>query len=292
MAVLAVAAAWSAEAPGQPAGVAASAPLKAPAKAMLAAADGPAWSALTPAQQAALAPLRRDWPGIDAPRKQKWLDIAARFPSMPEAERERVQARMTEWARMSPAERGQVRLQFQEARQIPAQERQARWDAYLALPVEERAALARRSSSIPKVDDAKANRNALAVLPNQKVNVVNAPSKPAAPQVVGPTVVQAKPGASTTLISKTPTPPVHDAPGEPKISVPGEQVNRATLLPQAAPPRPAAPAPAPAVPAAAITAPVGVAPAAPSVAGPAPQAPSVGRPDEIPHNIPPEAGGR
>ena len=79
---------------------------------------------------------------IDAPRKQKWLEIAARFPSMPPEERQRIQERMTEWARMTPEERGRARLQFQEARQISPQERQARWDAYLALPAEERRALA------------------------------------------------------------------------------------------------------------------------------------------------------
>src|SRR5574337_684476 len=154
----------------------------------------------------------------------------------------------------------QARLQFQEVRQIPAEERQARWDAYMALPAEERAALARRSRSIPKAAAASATRGTLTVLPNQKVNVVNAPSKPVTPKVVGPTIVQAKPGASTTLISKTPTPPAHEAAGEPKISVPGVQVNRATLLPN---PAPAVPPRPPAAPAAQVAASAPIPDAAP-----------------------------
>ena len=41
--------------------------------------DGVRWQTLTAQQREALAPLEKDWPGIDAPRKQKWLALAARF---------------------------------------------------------------------------------------------------------------------------------------------------------------------------------------------------------------------
>lgn len=228
-----------------------------------AAAEGPAWSALSPLQQWALRPLQGDWPGIDAAGKQKWLEIAARFPSMRPDERELVQQRMTEWARLSPAQRGQVRLQFQEARRIPPEQRQARWDAYLALPPEERAALAKKSRSVPPAP----NPAAAAVLPNQKVNVVNAPSKPANPKPVAPTVVQARPGATTTLISKTPAPPLHEKAGEPKIAVPPERVDRTTLLPK--------PEPAEARPRSAPAAAPPAKPATDPAAAPAAEVPSV-----------------
>jgi hypothetical protein len=52
------------------------------------------WSQLTPAQQRILAPLKDDWPNIEAPRRQKWLDIARRYPTMPPQKQERLQARM------------------------------------------------------------------------------------------------------------------------------------------------------------------------------------------------------
>jgi hypothetical protein len=210
-------------------------------------AGGPAWSTLTPAQQSALAPLKRDWQGIDALRKQKWLEIAARFPSMPADERQRVQDRMTEWARMTPEERGRARLQFQEVRQISPQDRQARWDAYLALPVEERRALAKSASTVPPARAGKAGsptaigQAATTTAPTQKSNVVDAPAKQAAPKSVAPTMVQARPGATTTLITKTATPPEHAKVGEPKIAASQDVVNRSTLLPQAGPQRAANP---------------------------------------------------
>jgi hypothetical protein len=188
---------------------------------------GPSWAALTPPQKAALAPLERDWPQIDAARKQKWLEIAARLPGMPPEERQRIQQRMSEWSRMTPEERGRARLQFQEARQISPQERQARWDAYLALPAEERRALAISATTVPKVKP-----KAAAAAPAQKNTSAGAPAAAAAPTTVAPTLVQAKPGASTTLISKPATPPAHAQAGKPKIAAGSGAVDRSTLLPQ------------------------------------------------------------
>jgi Protein of unknown function (DUF3106) len=188
---------------------------------------GPPWSALTPAQKTALAPLERDWPQIDAVRKQKWLEIAARLPGMPSEERQRIQQRMTEWSRMTPDERGRARLQFQEARQISPQERQARWDAYLALPAEERRALAVSTTTVPKVKP-----KAAAAVPAQKNTGAGTPEASPPPKPVAPTLVQAKPGASTTLISKTATPPAHAQAGKPKIAAGTGAVDRSTLLPQ------------------------------------------------------------
>jgi hypothetical protein len=202
-------------------------------------AGGPPWTSLTPAQQSALAPLKRDWQGIDATRKQKWLEIAARFPSMPADERQRVQDRMTEWARMTPDERGRARLQFQEVRQISPQNRQARWDAYLALPAEERRALAKSASTVPPAakggttaQGGKSQAN-MAEPQSQKVNVLTEPTRQSMPKAIAPTVVQAKPGASTTLISKTATPPPHAQVGQPKIAASQDVVDRRTMLPQA-----------------------------------------------------------
>lgn len=202
------------------------------------AADGPAWPSLTPAQQSALQPLKRDWPDIDAPRKQKWLEIAARMPSMSPDDRQRVQERMAEWARLSPEERGRARLQFQEARQLSPQQRQSRWDAYMALPAEERRALADSAKTVPRVNKGPSQEAVGAAAPAaRKSSVAGAP--PAAPKAVAPTLVQAKPGASTTLISNTATPPAHAQAGQPKIAASQDVVNRRTLLPQAGPQAPA-----------------------------------------------------
>ena len=107
---------------------------------------GPPWSTLSAQQRGLLAPLERDWGSIDATRKAKWLEVASRFPSMSAPERQRVQDRMADWARMTPSERGRARLTFQESKQLSPSEKQQRWDAYQALPDDRRRALAEAST--------------------------------------------------------------------------------------------------------------------------------------------------
>jgi hypothetical protein len=206
--------------------------------AALAAAGGPTWASLTPAQQQALAPLQKDWPQIEANRKQKWLEMSARFPGMPADERQRVQARMAEWARLTPTERANARLHFQEARQVPAEERQARWEAYQALPEEERRKLAQhaRPAAAPAASASARPRPAAASEPaGAKRPAGAAPLTAVAPRPVAPIVVQAKPGATTTtLTTKAPT-PSHSQPGTPKIAATPGYVDPTTLLPKRGP---------------------------------------------------------
>lgn len=163
----------------------------------------PSWASLTPEQQQALAPLKRDWSLIETNRKQKWLEVAARLPKMPADERARVQARMNEWAQMTPSERGRARQQFQEASQLSAEERQARWQAYQALPADEKHQLVQRAK------------------PGGKVPVAADP--------------KAKPGATTTTLTTRATPPPHHQPGLPKIAATPGSVDPATLLPKRGP---------------------------------------------------------
>jgi hypothetical protein len=120
------------------------------------------------AHQAALAPLKQHWAGIDAVRKAKWLVVAQRFPAMPQPERQRVQARMAEWAAMTPSERGRARQNFQELRKLPHEDRQALWEAYRALPDEQKRALAQRTRPVAKATEpasAASGKRAVAVNP-------------------------------------------------------------------------------------------------------------------------------
>jgi hypothetical protein len=189
---------------------------------------GPPWAALTSEQQTALAPLKRDWNSIDANRKEKWLELASRFAAMPETERQRVQERMTEWANLSPEERGRARLRYQEARSLKPQDRRERWDAYQTLPPEQRRALASRAQSTAPSGGAR-NDGSAAVA--GRGPGAAPPQDKAAVKAVAPAVVQAKPGASTTLISNAP-PAGKPGPEPPKsVAAPG-QVDRQTLLPQ------------------------------------------------------------
>jgi hypothetical protein len=222
----------------------------APPATMVPAATGPAWSNLSLEQRNALAPLQRDWATIDASQKRKWLEVAARFPGMPAEERARVQERMSDWARMTPQERGRARLRFQQAQRVAPGERQERWEAYQALPPAERRQFATKSQA-PAPDPA---RRTDVRPPQGKSNLVPNPAYAAPPKPVAPIVVQARPGASTTLMSRKPAPPPHQQTGMPKIVATPEFVDSATLLPQrgaqgAAIRAPAPPPPAPREPA-------------------------------------------
>lgn len=200
---------------------------------------GPTWDKLSSEQRTALLPLARDWARIDSVRKAKWLEVASRFPRMPVDEQQRVQARMTEWARLSPAERTTARMSFQETKQIPREEKQARWEAYQALAPEQRQALAdrRKPGTAERARTVGSGAPIAIDAAHPKQNLVPRAAASSAPLVkpVAPIVVQAKPGATTTLMTQTPSPPVHQQPGQPKIAARPTQVDRSTLLPKTGP---------------------------------------------------------
>jgi Protein of unknown function (DUF3106) len=196
---------------------------------------GPSWSSLSADQQRALAPLKRDWPTIDPDRKQKWLEVVSRFPTMPEAERQRVQGRMAEWAQLTPSQRTQARLQFQEARQLSPEDRQTKWQAYQALSEQERLELAERARPAVAKSGAKPGGEPRPPAPSDSKRNIVQPERSASTKAVTPTVVQAKPGATTTLMSSTAKPPAHHQPGLPKIAATEGFVNPSTLLPQRGP---------------------------------------------------------
>jgi len=245
--------------------------------------DGVRWSALTPPQREALAPLERDWPGIDAPRKQKWIALAGRFNTLSPEERARINARMVEWAKLTPAERGQARLRFEEARQLPVPDRSEAWRAYPAVPPEQRqqpAARAATAASAPRDAASKAAKSGRDSK-EAKFNVVPNPALAQPPRPVAPTMVQAAPGATTTVITRRPTPPPHQQSGMPKIATTPEFVNRSTLLPKrgpqaaavaSAPAVAARPSPAPATPLAGASRPARTVAATPAPPAPAPLA--------------------
>jgi hypothetical protein len=191
----------------------------------------PAWNSLTPSQQSALRPLESEWAGIDTPRRQKWIEVASRFDRMSPDERQRTQERMGEWARMSPKQRNEARANFQTARQLSPDERQQRWEAYRALPEQERKDLAAQSRA--KLVAAPERSRSTAPISGPKVNTVPNPLLDARkPKPVTPGITQAKPGATTTSIAVKPSPPLHQQTGLPKVAATPEFVDTTTLLPQ------------------------------------------------------------
>jgi len=198
------------------------------------AAEGAAWSKLTAAQKQVLAPLQRDWPGLDAQRREKWVEVASRFNTLPAEEQVRVKERMVEWARMTPAQRTRARLVFQEARQLPADERQARWQAYRSLSPEARQALAQQANPPARPAAGVARTEPQGTNPAAKRNLVQTGTAQP-PKAIAPTVVQARPGATTTPMATKATPPLHHQAGLPKIAATPTFVDQATLLPKRGP---------------------------------------------------------
>jgi hypothetical protein len=200
---------------------------------LVAVADNLDWKALTPAQRAVLSPLQREWSSIEPSRRAKWLEIANRFPTLAPAERQRIHARMAEWASLSPAQRGLARQQFQQSRQFS--DRQLHWDAYQALPEQTRKELAQRSRPVPargNAVEAKGTAGAPGSA-NRRTDANAGKAQPA--KAVTPTVVQAKPGATTTLLTRPAAPPLHQQPGLPKIAATPGFVDPSTLLPNRGP---------------------------------------------------------
>ena len=210
-----------------------------------AAEQGVRWQDLNAGQRTALKPLERDWGSINANQKQKWLEMAARFPTLQADEQARIQARMSEWTKLTAEQRSAARVNFQQAKQAAPQDRQAQWEAYQSLPAEERRKLAARaapssapgalSAANPKGERPARGDGSGRDAQQSKSNIVPNPAFAEPPKPVAPSVLQAQPGATTTLISKRPAPPPHQQTGLPKIAASPNFVDKATLLPQRGP---------------------------------------------------------
>ena len=203
--------------------------------------DGLPWHKLTSHQREALDPLKSEWSKLDAPRKHKWLEIADRFKTLSPTERSRISDRMTEWSRLTPTERGEVRLRYEEAKQLPINDRKARWRDYQKLSDEEKSRLAEQAASetaptaLRRAVGAGSGRRTATEPSAKKSNVVPNPALVRQPRPVTPTLLQAAPGATTHPITRPANPPAHQQTGMPKIATSPEFVNRSTLLPKRGP---------------------------------------------------------
>ncbi len=186
---------------GLPFGVAQASRTASPSKPVVKPVTKPLWADLTPAQQQALTPLAAKWDTLSEAQKRKWLALSRNFPKMSVEEQAKLHSRMTEWAALSPQQRTQARLNFGETKQLSADDKKAKWEAYQALPPDEKRKLAD--------DAAKPPPTAAAV-------------KPVAPQKLA-TV----PKAALRQEARTP-----------RIAAAPNQVDHNTLLPQPPAPQP------------------------------------------------------
>lgn len=235
----------------------------APAQARRAVAVSGRWSRLSAGDQAILAPLKDDWSELSVDQRLKWLELSMRFPSMAVDEQQRVQDRMAQWARMTTAERGAARLNFQEIRQFTAKERLEQWEAYQELGPSERKELAIKAKAAAQTPAVPKRSDSPVPVPKSSGAMAEALAG-AVPRPVSGTLVQAPIGATTRLVTQLPSAPVAGTVSGPRLAVSAGAVDPVTLLPQARSSRPstssdpgagaaeeAAPSSAPAAPAAA-----------------------------------------
>jgi hypothetical protein len=207
-------------------------------------AGGPHWNELTPEQRQVLSPLANDWNSIDDRGKERWLGVAGRYHKMPPEEQQRTNQRMVEWSRMTPQQRTQARLNFQDSRGVSKEERQARWQAYQALPEEQKRELANRAAdtsanaggaSGPAGNGHRKHSTTPVELVQPKTNVVTPVKETRTPVDPGSVALEVRPGATTTLMTRRAAPPAHQKDGQPKISAGPNAVDRTTLLPKRGP---------------------------------------------------------
>ncbi len=210
--------------------------------------DAPEWQALSGQQQRVLAPLASQWNAMDDTSRGKWAAVASRYDQLSPPEQQRFKERLAAWARMDPIRRGEARARYQQAQGLSTQERQRRWQAYQALPPQEREDLARqaqRRSQPVRLPDHLAGPREMAQQEDwrrkqerqndpRKTNVVPAvtPSARVSGRVVTPTTVKAPQGATTRLVTEPASPALHQHTGLPKIAATDGFVDPVTLLPR------------------------------------------------------------
>jgi Protein of unknown function (DUF3106) len=141
----------------------------------------PLWSELKPEQQSALAPLQAEWLKMSEIQKRKWLEISKNYNKLSADDQTKLHARMTDWARLSPEQRAQARLNFSTAKALSPDEKQKKWDAYQALSPEEKTKLEAKAKANTPNSAALAAKPQNKVLPGKHTTAHNPKSSTATP---------------------------------------------------------------------------------------------------------------
>ena len=195
-----------------------------------AAVSKPLWRDLSTRQQRALEPLALQWDSLTEPHKRKWLALSRNYAKLSPAEQEVLHSRMTEWATLSNQQRSQARLNFAEVKQVPVDERKAKWEAYQALSEEEKRELAARAKPRPGA--------AVSIRPVPAQKLVQLPA--ATPDAQYTPRIQLAPPTSMSQPSPAPLPAAGPAVTHVTVPTAGPPITAEAQVP--APSAPAAPA--------------------------------------------------
>lgn len=190
-------------------------PAAPPAKTVVPAFSGPAWVELSPAQREVLAPLAAAWPSLSESHKRKWLEMARSYRGLPPEEQVKMQGRMKEWVALSPQQRSQARLNFAKtkelSKELTAEEKKAKWEAYQSLSTEEKQKLADKAPARP-VGAAPASKpvakQKLATIPS----AADQAKAKAAPKIAVSQSIDTPPGLAPAATPASP----HGTPAQPQ----------------------------------------------------------------------------
>ena len=112
-----------------------------------ASASNSSWQSLQSSQKKALAPLAPHWAQISHAQKNKWLAMSINFDNLSTKEQAILHERMAEWVSLSPQQRAQARLNFNQTKTLDADAKKTHWEAYQALSPEDKKKLAAQQTT-------------------------------------------------------------------------------------------------------------------------------------------------
>ena len=107
------------------------------------------WAELSTEQRKVLAPLGSEWDTLRPWQREKMLDIAKDYPRMDAQKKQRVQKRLNSWSRMTPYERENARERYQHFHSLSAEKKdevRKKWAEHQKLPETEREKLRKNST--------------------------------------------------------------------------------------------------------------------------------------------------
>ena len=105
------------------------------------------WQNLKGSQKKALAPLAPYWTQLSPAQKNKWLAMSNNFDNLSSKEQSVLHERMADWASLSPQQRAQARLNFNETKTLGTETKKSHWEAYQALSPEDKKKLAAQQTT-------------------------------------------------------------------------------------------------------------------------------------------------
>ena len=118
-----------------------------PARSSAAPSSNSSWQSLQSSQKKALAPLAPHWAQISPAQRNKWLAMSNNFDNLSNKEQAILHERMAEWVSLSPQQRAQARLNFNQTKTLDADAKKTQWEAYQALSPEDKKKLAAQQTT-------------------------------------------------------------------------------------------------------------------------------------------------